>query len=148
MGERVGFAAPTWGLFFPGEVMERKDDYVISEELEEWIGLKKSELLSDLILKMTPDDFGFEEFHKFDHLVPGTIEAPDKVFESSADGQILRTYVRSYDEKGRVHQVVKGVFLDEKDASVFIPILIFISRKDELVKEFAVGQVITRPTLN
>lgn len=128
--------------------MERKEDYIIPEDVAEWIGLKKSEYLSQLIQKMTPDDFGFEEFHKFNHLVPGTIEHPDKAFEATEDNRTIRTYLRSYDEKGRFHQVVLGVLIEDKEAEVFVPIIIFVSRKDDLVKEFTVGEVITRPTLN
>ena len=128
--------------------MERKEDYIIPEDVAEWIGLKKSEYLSQLIQKMTPDDFGFEEFHNFNHLVPGTIENPDKAYEAEEDNRILRTYVRSYDEKGRFHQVVQGVLIEDKDAEVFVPIIIFVSRNDGLVREFAVGEVIARPTLN
>lgn len=130
--------------------MEKKEDFLIPEETAEWIGLKKSEYLSKLIEKQPAGDIGFEQFHLFDDYIPGTIENPDKAFESEEDNQVVRTYVRSYSEKGSFHQVVLGVVIDDKknQANVFVPIITFVSKKDELVREFCVGEVITRPTLN
>lgn len=130
--------------------MEKRDDFYIPEEIAEWIGLKKSQYLSELIQKQGPDDIGFEEFHLFDRLVGETIEQPDKAFEREEDQNILRIYVKSYSEKFNFHQVVVGVVLDDKTskANVYIPIISFVTKNVELVKEFSVGDVITRPTLN
>ena len=140
MVERVGFA---------GGRMEKRDDFYIPEEIVEWINLKKSEYLSKLIQHQTSDDFGVEEFHLFDSTLPDTIENPDKTFELVEDGQIVRTYLRTYKMKEKFHQLVIGVLVQDKklEANVFVPILSFVTRKDELVKEFSVGQV-SRPTLN
>ena len=134
----------------PGGCMEKKDDYLISEEIAEWIGLKKSEYLSKLIENMESDDFGFERFHEFNHLVSGTIENPDKALEGEVDNQKMRTYIRTYDQGEVFHQVVLGTVIDDKKASaeIFIPILVFVSRKDELVRMFSVGKIFSRPTLN
>lgn len=130
--------------------MEKRDDFYIPEDVAEWINLKKSEYLSKLIQQMASDDFGFEEFHRFDKYIPGTIEGPDKVYESTDDNQKVRTYVRSYQENGVFHQIVQGVLVDDKEsnAQVYVPILSFVTKKDEIVRLFSVGQVITRPTLN
>lgn len=128
--------------------MEKRDDFYIPEEVAEWIGLKKSEYLSKLIQKQEAGDIGFEEFHLFDSYVPGTIERPDKTFESTDDDKIIRTYVKTYSEKSGFHQVVIGVLIEEKEARVFVPILSFVSRKKQLVMEFSVGNAIQKPTLN
>lgn len=130
--------------------MEKREDFYIPEEVAEWIGLKKSQYLSDLIQKQAAEDIGFEEFHLFDRLINGTIEQPDKAFEREEDQQKLRIYVKSYSEKFNFHQVVVGVVLDDKEAraNVFVPIICFVTKNVELVKEFGVGDVITRPTLN
>jgi hypothetical protein len=141
MVERVGFA---------GGYMEKRDDFYIPDETAEWISLKKSEYLSKLIQFQTFDDFGFEEFHLFDNHLSETIENPDKSFELVDDNQVIRTYLRSFNIKEKFHQVVIGVLVEDKQnkATVFVPILSFVSRKNELVKEFCAGQVVTRPTLN
>lgn len=133
-----------------GGCMEKRDDYLISEELAEWIGLKKSEYLSKLIENLATDDFGFERFHEFNHLVTGTIENPDKALEGEEDGQKIRTYIRTYDQGEFFHQVVLGAVIDDKKTSneIFVPILVFVSRNDELVRIFSVGKVLSRPTLN
>lgn len=130
--------------------MEKKEDFYIPEELVEWVSLKKSEYLSRLIEKQGPDDIGFEEFHLFDSYIPGTIEGPDKAFETEEDQQKVRIYVKSFSDKFNFHQVVIGVVMDDKasKSNVFIPIISFVSKNVELVKEFCVGEVITRPTLN
>lgn len=140
----VGAAAPT------GEVMEKKEDFMIPEEIAEWIGLKKSEYLSKLIENLLPDDFGFEEFHQFDHLINETIETPDKVYGYQEDKQNMRTYMKAYAESGGLSQMVLGVYLDdqETESQIFIPILVFVSRKMDLVKLFCVGELLTHPTLN
>lgn len=140
-----------WGHFRQiGVFMEKREDFNIPEEAAEWIGLKKSEYLSKLIGLLGPDDFGFEEFHLYDNHIPETIENPDKAFQEIIDGHKVRTYIRTYSERAVYHQVVLGVLIndDEKNATVFIPILSFVSRKRELVKEFSAGSVITAPTLN
>lgn len=130
--------------------MEKRDDFFIPEDIAEWIGLKKSEYLSKLIQHQPKDDFKFEEFHLFDGHIPTTIENPDKAFEYKEDEQTVRLYLRSYNEKGVFHQVVLGVLIDDKQskASVFVPIICFVSKNDELIREFTHGEVITRPTLN
>ncbi len=118
--------------------------------MAEWIGLKKSEYLSKLIQNQKSDDFKFEEYHLFDKHIPTTIENPDKAFESLEDDNTVRIYLRSYNEKVVFHQVVLGVLIDDKQnkAHVFVPILCFVSKHDELIREFTHGDVITRPTLN
>lgn len=130
--------------------MEKREDFYIPDEVAEWIGLKKSEYLSELIQKQGQGDIGFEEFHLYDRLITETIERPDKAFEREEDQQKLRIYVKSYSEKFDFHQVVVGVVLDDKasKANVFIPIIGFVTKNVELVKNFSVGDVITRPTLN
>ncbi len=130
--------------------MQQRDDFYIPEEVAEWIGLKKSEYLSKLIQLQGPGDIGFEEFTRFDRFLAGTIERPDRTYERSEDDQTLRTYVRSYDQDEVFHQVVIGVLLEDKDqkASVFVPVLSFVSRTPELVREFSVGTVIGASVLN
>lgn len=130
--------------------MEKNDDYYIPEEIAEWVGLKKSEYLSKLIMEVTADDYGFERYHEFNHLVAGTIETPDKVLEGEEEGQKIRTYIRSYQEKENFHQVVLGTVIVDKSFSneVFIPILVFVTKKGDLVKFFSTGQVVSGPVLN
>ncbi len=129
--------------------MEKRDDFYIPEDTAEWIGLKKSEYLSKLIEIQGPDDIGFEEFHLYDTFVIGTIEKPDKTYEFPDDGQRIRSYVKTYAEKDGFHQVVVGVMLNDQDkAWVFIPILTFVTKNENLVREFGKGEVILAPTLN
>ncbi len=130
--------------------MEQRDDFYIPEDVAEWIGLKKSEYLSKLIQLQTPGDIGFEEYTRYERFLAGTIERPDRTYERSEDDQILRTYVRSYDQDELFHQVVIGVLIEDKElkGSVFIPVLSFVSRGAELVREFSVGRVIGASTLN
>lgn len=130
--------------------MEKKEDFYIPEEIAEWIGMKKSEYLSQLILKAETGDIGFEEYHLYDSYIPSTIESPDKAFQDQVDGYLLRTYLKTYSDQGKFHQVVVGVVIDEtkEKAQVFVPILSFVSRKDLLVQEFCSGAVITYQILN
>ena len=130
--------------------MEKRDDFFIPEEIAEWIGLKKSEYLSRLIQNQTENDFKFEEFHLYDGHIPTTIENPDKAFEFEEDEYTLRTYLRSYNDKGTFHQVVIGVLVDDKKnmADVFVPILCFVTKNEGLIREFTHGEVIARPILN
>jgi hypothetical protein len=46
--------------------------------------------------------------------------------------------------------MVIGVLLDDKqnNADVFVPIISFVSKKSNLIKEFSVGRPIGRHTLN
>ncbi len=130
--------------------MDTKEEFFVPDEVAEWIGLKKSEYLSTLIELSIPGDFGFEEYHQFNHLVPDTIQDPDKSFEDEADSYDLRTYVKSYSRPVLFHQVVIGIMLPDlkNKAEVLIPVLCFVSKKDEIVKRFSVGKVLSRHTLN
>jgi hypothetical protein len=130
--------------------LDQLDEFFLPEEAVEWIGLKKSQLLSKLITLGTPDDFGFEEIHQFNELAPATIEHPDRSYGKDDEDYRIRTYIRTYRDKEQFHQVViGGVFEDQdKKAEVFVPILIFISRKEEVVKAFCEGAPLVRPILN
>jgi hypothetical protein len=130
--------------------LDQGEEFYLPEEAAEWIGLKKSEFLSRLIELGTKDDFGFEEIHQYNHLVPSTIEFPDRSYEITDDSYRIRTYVRTYQEKELFHQVViGGVFEDpEREEEIFFPILIFISRKEEVVQAFSQGNNLVKQTLN
>lgn len=130
--------------------MEKRDDFYIPEEIAEWIGLKKSEYLSRLIQKIGPDDISFEEYSSFDHFIHQTIELPDRIFETIIDGYVVQTYLRTFTEKAGFHQLVIGVVIQDKSSGdkVFVPILTFVSRKNELVQGFCEGEAKLRPTFN
>ncbi len=138
MVERVAFAT---GEHFV-------DEFYLSEEDAEWIGLKKSEYLSRLIENLESDDYQFEEFFRFDDQIPATISAPDWSVDILDDGKVIRTYCRSYQDKETYHQVVVGAVMPNQDKNdVFVPIISFVSRKENLVKLFSAGKV-SRPLLN
>lgn len=130
--------------------MEKRDDFLIPDEIAEWIGLKKSEYLSKLIQSQSTEDIGFDEFHKFDIHIPSTIENPDRTYQVLDDEQRVRTYVKTYSEKSVFHQVVIGVVLEEKktNSDIFVPIISFVTRESQLVRNFCVGEVVLRQTLN
>lgn len=130
--------------------MSSEDEYCLSEEAYEWLGLKKSEYLSKLIVNQQAGDFGFEEFHLFDHHIPGTMEGPDKVFEKSDEDFPIQTYTRTYRDKELFHHIViGGLFPDgDKPTRIFVPILTLVTRSDELAQLFCVGTVKQRPILN
>lgn len=134
----------------PGGRLDNREDFYLPEEVVEWIGLKKSELLTILIEKMKDDDYGFEEFQSFDHLLPQTIEAPDRAFEEKNDDFPIRTCIRTWPYKTQLHQIIIGAIIPDKNslAEVFVPILSFVTKKDSVVKEFCRGQIIDRPPLN
>jgi hypothetical protein len=130
--------------------MERKEDFFISEQMAEWIGLKKSEYLSSIINKQGLEDIGFDQYHLYDSFIPSTIERPDKTYESQDEDHKIRTYIKTFSEKSGFHQLVIGVLIDDEQnkADVFVPIITFVTRDHFLVKEFSVGKVISSPILN
>lgn len=128
--------------------MEKRENFEVPEEVAEWIGLKKSEYLSLLIGQIRPDDFSFEKYHLFDHLIPETIDRPDKIIENSKEDYPIRVYIKTYPGRENFHQVVLGMMLEDEKSKVFIPILVFVTKFDELIKEFGQGQVISGPLLN
>lgn len=130
--------------------MSEDNKFDIPEELESWIGLKKSEYLSQLIENLKEDDFGFEEFHLFDHKLQETVEYPDRSFEEVKDGYPVQTFIRTYSDTRMYHQVVIGtVYIDKKnELEIFLPILTFVTRAEEMVSLFSVGTPRSRPTLN
>lgn len=130
--------------------MSDDDKYAIPDELEEWIGLKKSEYLSLLIENMAPEDFGFEEFHQFDDKIQETVEHPDRSYEETKDGYSVQTFVRTYSDTRMIHHVIIGCMYQDKknQVEVFLPILTFVTRSEDVVGKFSVGRPMARPTLN
>ncbi len=130
--------------------LDPKENYYLSEEDAEWVGLKKSEYLSRLIESVGPTDFGFEEYHLFDHLIHGTIQTPDLSMTFEEDGREMRSYLKSYLEKENFHHFVIGVIIPdaENKSEVFVPVMIFVTRDEELVKKFSTGKSLVRPVLN
>lgn len=130
--------------------MSDDEKFTIPEDLEEWIGLKKSEYLSTLISNAEENDFGFEEYHLFDQKIPETVEHPDRSFEETVDGYQLQTFIRTYSDSKMYHHVVIGAHhVDKKhELEAFLPILSFVTRSEKIVGIFSVGKAKTRPTLN
>ncbi len=126
------------------------DKFNIPDEVLEWLGLKKSEYLSKLIENQTSDDFGFEEFHLFDHKIQETVEFPERSFEETQDSYLIRTYFKTYSDAKMIHHVVIGTIYADKEnkVEVFLPILTFVTRKEELLEIFSVGTPMAKPTLN
>ena len=130
--------------------MSDDEKYSIPEEVEEWIGLKKSEYLSKLIENVKDGDFGFEEYHLFDHKIQETVEHPDRSYEESEGSYLIQTFIRTYSDEKMFHHVVLGsTYVDKKnEVEVFLPILSFVTRSEEVVGVFSVGSQKARPTLN
>jgi hypothetical protein len=130
--------------------VSEEEKYSIPEEVEEWIGLKKSEYLSKLIENVKEGDFGFEEYHLFDHKIQETVEHPDRSFEGTDDSYVIQTFIRTYSDEKMFHHVVVGsTYVDKKnEVEVFLPILSFVTRSENVVGVFSVGTPKARPTLN
>lgn len=127
--------------------MDSRDEFYLPEEVIEWISLKKSEYLSKLIELQEKDDFGFEEFHRFDSHLPDTIGNPDRAYQNNEEDFAIRTCVKSYPG---FHQVAVGALIPDQESKdlVFVPILNFVSKKERLIQEFSIGEAMPRPTLN
>ena len=124
------------------------DEFYLPEDIIEWISLKKSEYLSRLIQNVGPNDFPFEEYHRYDNLIASTISTPDWSVEIMDDDQKVKTYCRHYSEDQAFHQIILGVVLsDQEEKDIFVPIISFVTRDEALVKLFSTGKV-SRPILN
>lgn len=129
--------------------MDTKEDFFLTEEAAEWIAQKKSEYLSELVGQIAGDDFGFEEFHLFDHLIPQTISGPDRAFDDKSDTWVIRVMVRSYQNQFTFHHIVVGALIPEKQGSeVLVPIISFVTKRAEVVKAWSRGEPLARPTLS
>ena len=138
MVERVAFATR-------GSDM---DEFYLPEDIAEWLGLKKSEYLSKLIENLGPHDFQFDEYHRFEDLIMGTLSHPDWSVEILEDNQNVKTFCKLYLEPERFHQMIVGVLIaDQNQQDVFVPILSFVTREESLVKIFSGGKIV-RPILN
>lgn len=129
--------------------MDQRDDFYLPEETIEWLGLKKSEYLSVLIEKQKSDDFSFADYGRYDHLLPQTISGADRSCDEVVDSYQVRTYVRTYHQQEYFHQLVIGALIpDQQDALVFVPIISFVTRDENLVRFFTEGRSGERPPLN
>jgi hypothetical protein len=116
------------------------DEFYLPEEIVEWLGLKKSEYLSRLIVNIKPDDFQFEEYLRFEKYLPETLSLPDWSLETIEDNQKVKTFCRTYADPEVFHQIVIGALIqDQESADVFIPILSFVTKDESLIKIFSAG---------
>jgi hypothetical protein len=124
------------------------DEFYLPEEILEWIGLKKSEYLSKLIEQVTADDFQFDEYHRFEDLIPSTLAQPDWSIEVTEDGHQVKTYCRMFSDENTFYQIVIGVLVpDQNKNDVFVPIISFVTRDELIIKVFSAGKL-NRPLLN
>lgn len=123
------------------------DEFILSEEDAEWLGLKKSEYLSKLIQHQRSDDLGFEHFHRYDYLIQQTMESPDHVYDLKSD-YTIRTYVKTYADQGEIHQLIIGAVFPDKKNEVFVPILTMVTKFQELAKLMEEGTPSRGPLLN
>lgn len=139
MVERVGFAT---------QMRTKMDEFYLPEEILEWLGLKKSEYLSKLITNIRPDDYQFEEYLSFEEYIPQTLSLPDWSLETLEDKQKVKTFCRTFANPEVFHQVVIGALIPDQDKlDVFIPILTFVTKSEDLIKLFCAGDL-PRRTLN
>lgn len=133
MVERVGFSLKG------AEVM---DEFYLPEEIMEWLSQKKSEYLSKLIENMESDDFQFHEFQQFEEFLPVTLATPDWTTDSILDGQRIKTFGRSFNDGKFFQQVVIGALVpDQNKNDVFIPIISFVTKKENLIRLFGGGKL-------
>lgn len=138
MVERVGFARGP-----------RMDEFYLPEEIIEWLGYKKSALLSELISHAEGDDFSFEQYQSFERFIPETLSAPELIFDSEEDKINLKTFVKTYSDPEIFQQIVIGAMIpDQNKDLIFIPILSFVTRKQNLIKIFCHGRPTLRPVFN
>jgi hypothetical protein len=127
--------------------LDFEEEFLLPDEIAEWIGLKKSEYLSQLIMVMENDDFGFEEFTKFDKYIPETIQTPDKLYQFVEDGYPIQIYLKAGQDPVFNFQVVIGMVMPEKntDGQIFVPIISFVTRKEKVLEEFVKGDLVKKP---
>lgn len=124
------------------------DEFYLPEETIEWLSLKKSEYLSKLIEKIAGDDIQFEEYTRFDDMIPATLSGPDWTAETIEDKQRIKTFGRTFADPEVLHQVVVGALVaDQKQSDVFVPIISFVTRSETVAKLFNAG-IVSRPTMN
>lgn len=125
------------------------DEFYLSDEAMEWLGLKKSEYLSKLIENVRPDDFQFQDYLQYEDLIPQSLSLPDQTWEIMNDGYRIKTFVRSFADPEVFQQVVIGGLIpDQNQQEIFVPIISFVTKCEELVKIFSAGSEVTKPTLN
>ena len=124
------------------------DEFYLPEETVEWLSLKKSEYLSKLIENIADDDIQFEEYTRFDELIPATLSQADWTSEWVEDKQKIKSFFRTFADPEVLHQVVVGALVpDQHHNDVFIPIISFVTRTEAMVGLFNAGKI-SRPTLN
>ena len=118
------------------------DEFYLPEDIVEWLGLKKSEYLSKLIVNIGPEDIQFEEYMRFDEFLPQTLSLPDWSVDAIEDGQRVKTFCRSFAAPEVFQQVVIGAMIaDQNKNDVFVPILTFVTRSESLVMLFSSGNI-------
>lgn len=139
MVERVAFATRV-ELFMDG--------FYLPEEILEWLGLKKSEYLSKLIVNVEDSDIQFQDYMNYESFIPSTLSLPDWSVESIEDKQKIKTFCRTYAQPEVFHQMVIGAMIPDQDKNdVFVPIISFVTRTENLIRLFSAGNI-SRPTLN
>lgn len=129
--------------------MNIKENFFIDEETVEWISLKKSEYLSQLIIDLSVDDYGFEDFHLFDSYMTSTLDKPDEIYKSFDDNREINIFHRAYKNEVEFYQIIISLaLLDDNQQRVIIPILTFVTKREDLLLKWCIGEKVLKTIRN
>lgn len=108
----------------------------ISEEIQEKLGLLKSNFLSELISYTSSQDFDITDYLKFDHLIEEALSEPDELWSYDEEVDVYRKF---FMEGGQsCSQII--LVLKETADNPLIVILNFVTRFEELAARFCRGE--------
>jgi hypothetical protein len=102
------------------------EEFYLPEEVVEWLGRKKSELLAWVLENQALDDIPVEDHHKYEGAVAQTLANPDQAWGQKWEGYRVVVQLKMFEDRGVYWMFVVALLspvVDRPGEEVIIPVL-------------------------
>lgn len=121
------------------------DEFYLPDDVLEWVGLKKGELLAWVLENRDDGDIPFEEYEDFTEKVPEALQHADETWLQSWEGHQVQIQLKMFEED-QVHWLLvislKAPVINEQEIEndVLVPILIVPTKYTSWLKKWLSGE--------
>ena len=121
------------------------DEFFLPDEIIEWVGLKKGELLAWVLENRDDEDISFEDYEDFTEKVPEALQNADETWLQKWDGYQIQIQLKMFEEEQIYWLMVvslKAPVVNEQEIQndVLVPILIVPTKYTSWLKKWRSGE--------
>lgn len=121
------------------------DEFYLPDEIIEWVGLKKGELLAWVLENRDEADIPFEEYEDFTEMVPEALQNADETWLQNWEGNKIQIQLKMFEEEQVYWLMVISLKVpvvneQEIENDVLVPILIVPTKYTQWLKKWLSGE--------